>query len=654
MAVVPMVKVRCVAHSSVREPLLESLYGIGVLEAVRTAPLKDELQSAVSVEALDEVHRRIETVENTMRVLRSAVPQRRSPLEYFVAVPKPKDRKSFERTLETFDARGFCSRVLELEKTSRSLAERRQSLVDELAKVEPLEAFSVPLSELKDTKWTVVRLVRGPGTLDETLLTEDAVVFARKGRGPEEMVLLACARESWQTLEASLASSGWIVVDTSQLEKTPQEEARRLREASEGLRLEMERNEQDLSDAAEQLTDLLVVHDWLINERERLEQMARFIATDSTVLLEGWARAESTPAIESAVRPFSHLAVLSLSPPETGEEVPIILDNPSWLKPFEFVTSLYGLPRYGQVDPTPWLAPFFLLFFSLCLTDAAYGIVLALAAASLIWREGLVGSPRRLAKLLFYGGLATIISGALAGGWFGDILFYLPGPLRALGSLTQKIVILDPLENLLLFMGATFGLGFIQVCVGILIKMVHKMRKGRFLSGLIDEAVWVIFLNGLLAWGVVGFTGRGLGVLPALKAVVVAAGVVRVLTYGRERHHWPARLGVGLVSLYQAVGVLSDVLSYARVVALGLATGVIALVVDTLCVMTAGLPWVGLLLAVLIFVVGHSFNIIINVIGAFVHTGRLQFVEFFSKFFVPGGPRWRPFQFQSRYFVLEG
>jgi V/A-type H+-transporting ATPase subunit I len=111
---------------------------------------------------------------------------------------------------------------------------------------------------------------------------------------------------------------------------------------------------------------------------------------------------------------------------------------------------------------------------------------------------------------------------------------------------------------------------------------------------------------------------------------------------------------VGLASLYLAVGVMSDVLSYARVVALGLATGVIALVVDTLCVMIVGLPWVGFIVAAVVFVVGHSFNIVINVIGAFVHTGRLQFVEFFSKFFVSGGLSWHPFRFKSRYFVLEG
>lgn len=654
MAVVPMTKVRCLAHRSVQEPLLERLYGLGVMEAVRVDVEEEDERRAVPGEALDTVGEQIRLVEEALRVLTEARRPERPFLEYFFTRLKPKSKASFDETREAFDAHDFCSRVLELRKTNEALAEQRKGLLKELERLEPLRDFSIPARELEGSGWTVARLLHGQGRLDEEALPPEAVVLARRARGPEEWILIVCSRSLWSELSAELTSRGWTEVDVSDLSEAPREEIRTRKEALEELEAQVRRNEEALRDVAEQMGDLLVAYDWLLNERERLEQMRRFPATEATVFLEGWARASSAPLIARAVEPFSGSAVLTFSSPAPGEKVPIILENPRWLKPFEFVTSMYGLPKYGQVDPTPFLAPFFLLFFSLCLTDAAYGAVLAGASGLLLWRGGLKAGSRRLVTLLCYGGLATVLSGALAGGWFGNILSSLPGSFRALQDLTRGMVVFDPLQNVLLFMGVTFVLGYFQVCVGIVIKMGHKVKEGRVAAALIDEAVWLVFLNALVAWGLVEATGRAESLLPAIKAAALLAAAVRVLTYGRDRDRWPARLGVGLVSLYLAVGVMSDVLSYARVVALGLATGVIALVVDTLCVMTAALPWVGIVLALVVFVVGHTFNLIINVIGAFVHTGRLQFVEFFSKFFVAGGPSWRPFRFESRYFVLEG
>jgi V/A-type H+-transporting ATPase subunit I len=649
-----MIKLRCVAHRSVQEPLLEHLYHLGAMEAVRIASEEEEQRRTVSVKALDEINERIRVVEETLGELRNLRRPERPFLGYFFALSRPKKKENFERTRDTFDTGAFCSRVLELKKANNALAERRRALLKEQERIESFRTFSIPLAELEESKWTVLRMLRGPGPLDETVLPRDAPLLVRQTKGGEEWLLIACPRGAWPGLERALAQKGWTAVDVSDLRYTPQEELFARLRALEKLEEEVGRNEEALREAANRLDDLTVVYDWLLNERERLEQTGLFPATEATVLLEGWARESKAPEIESALKPFGGSAIFTFSRPVAGEKVPIILDNPSWLRPFEFITRMYGLPEYGQVDPTPWLAPFFLLFFSLCLTDAAYGAVLAVAAFLLLRRGGLTGGSRSLVKLLFYGGLATILSGALAGGWFGNILDSMPGSLRALGELSRRIALLDPLQNVLLFMGAIFVLGYFQICVGILIKLGHKVREGRLADALVDEAVWLVFINGLVAWGLVMATGRGQEMLVLIKSTVVAAAGVRVLTYGRNRPSWPARLGVGLASLYLAVGVMSDVLSYARVVALGLATGVIALVVDTLCVMIVGLPWVGFIVAAVVFVVGHSFNIVINVIGAFVHTGRLQFVEFFSKFFVSGGLSWRPFRFKSRYFVLEG
>ena len=134
--------------------------------------------------------------------------------------------------------------------------------------------------------------------------------------------------------------------------------------------------------------------------------------------------------------------------------------------------------------------------------------------------------------------------------------------------------------------------------------------------------------------------------------LALLSGITRVWLHDRENPNVVMRILGGLYSLYDIVGIFSDVLSYSRLLALGLATGVIAMIIDMLALMTSGVPGIGFIIGILIFCVGHVFNLVINTLGAFIHSGRLQFVEFFSKFFEAGGKKYKPFRFESKYFEI--
>jgi V/A-type H+-transporting ATPase subunit I len=191
--------------------------------------------------------------------------------------------------------------------------------------------------------------------------------------------------------------------------------------------------------------------------------------------------------------------------------------------------------------------------------------------------------------------------------------------------------------------------------------MRHRMERGEQHAALLDEGVWLVFVNSLIflliitASGIrqhttLGDIGQGLHLIFLTTAVV--SGALRIWYSNREEPNIVKRILSGILSLYDFVGIFSDVLSYSRLLALGLATGVIASVVDMLSMMVGGIPVIGFILGIIIFCFGHVFNLVINALGSFIHSGRLQFVEFFSKFFDAGGKKYQPFKFESKYFEL--
>jgi V/A-type H+-transporting ATPase subunit I len=302
------------------------------------------------------------------------------------------------------------------------------------------------------------------------------------------------------------------------------------------------------------------------------------------------------------------------------------LENPQIGKPFEIITKLYGLPQRGTLDPTLYLAPFFFLFVGLTVSEAGYGLLVALLSFLYLKFAKPKGGLRQFLTLMGILGVATVILGTLVGGWFGF-------PIR-------QLMILDPLEDPVSFLILSLALGFIQVWFGTLINMISGIKSKDYLQAIFVQGGWLVLLPSLVLYALLKQSFWG------ILALVGAAGIVLFASPSRNPL---ARFFGGLYSLYDISRYLADVLSYSRLLALGLATSVIAMVVNTLCQTALEIPWVGWLFAALIFVGGHLFNLGISFLGGFVHSMRLQFVEFFSKFFKSGGKPFKPFALEGKY-----
>ncbi|MCR4425815.1 MAG: V-type ATP synthase subunit I [Firmicutes bacterium] len=384
------------------------------------------------------------------------------------------------------------------------------------------------------------------------------------------------------------------------------------------------------------------LYDHLARERDKLAIVANFGGTKRTFVIEGWARTRDLPAIRGSVEgEFPDVVVLD-RPAMEGEQPPVDLVNGPLAYPFEAVTRIMGLPKVGGIDPSPLLAPFFFVFFGVCLTDAPYGVALAVIGYLLLKKTRAKGMGRQLLFLIMAGGLSTFIMGALFGGWFGDLF------ARVFGL---RPIWFDPLKEPLKFLLLAFGLGVIQIFFGLAVKAYDNIRRGNPLAALFDQGFWAVFLIGLGL--TIGGGSLGPGVAKAARYVAIVGALGLVATQGRHHKNPLMRVGSGLLSLYSTTSYVSDVVSYARLFGLGFTTAVLGMVINDIALRPAGIPIVGPIIVVVGLAFGHAFNLLINVIGAYVHSSRLQYVEFFSKFYETGGKRFSPFRVTMKYVEVD-
>ena len=333
-----------------------------------------------------------------------------------------------------------------------------------------------------------------------------------------------------------------------------------------------------------------------------------------------------------------------ISEPIKNEETPIMLKNNKFASPFEAVTVMYSMPLATEVDPTPIMAPFYFLFFGLMLSDAAYGIILSLACFALLKKFKLEGTMKKMVTMFFWCGISTFFWGALFGGWFGDAV-----AVFSKTFLGREIVInpiwIDPLQEPMTLLIFSLILGAIHMFVGMGMQAYMLIKNGKALDALFDVGLWYMLLIGLVLFGVGSMITPALSSVGKWMALIGAVGIV--VTGGRNKKGFGKITG-GFGSLYGITNYLSDVLSYSRLLALGLATGVVAKVVNILGSL-AGSGVVGIIVFIAVFLFGTVFNLAINALGAYVHSCRLQYVEFFGKFYTGGGKPFEPFVGKTKF-----
>lgn len=393
--------------------------------------------------------------------------------------------------------------------------------------------------------------------------------------------------------------------------------------------------------------EIYKIYDYLSINKEKEEANVLLKRSKNAFVIKGWVKKKEIPKLEKRLKEKFKAYEVQFSEPVESDQVPVALDNHKLVKPFEVITELYSLPNYFEMDPTPILSLFYFVFFGLCLSDVGYGSVLAILCYLAIKKLGLEGSTKKFFTLLLYCGIAGIFGGIIVGSWFGDILNYLPPAFNSIRYfLIERLSLFNPTDNPLPLLILSISLGIIQVYTGIILKFLDNVNRGKLIDGLMDQISWLLFLTGIIMVLLQGMIPPIFGKIAWI--LLIGGIVILVSTQGRTNKNIIMRLGSGILALYDITGYFSDVLSYSRLFALGLATGIIATMFNMLATM-ANVPYIGIFLTILILFVGHVFNLLISGLSAFIHDARLQYVEFFTKFYRAGGISFKPFGLNTRY-----
>ncbi len=359
------------------------------------------------------------------------------------------------------------------------------------------------------------------------------------------------------------------------------------------------------------------------------------VADDKLMMMQGWAPAENESKIVSYLQEKE--AYYEVADPTPEDDVPIKLNNNKFFKLFEPITKLYMLPKYNELDLTPYFAPFFMLFFGLSLGDIGYGLFLFVgaSAAKVFMKTSLSDSFKSILSLVQILGVSAFATGFLTGGFFGVQLYELDIPIA------QKLGDRLYFNNDMMFSLALM-LGVVQVIFGMILKMYNRIIQFGFVHG-ISTLGWIVLLVSVI------FSVLFPAILPmggTVHLIVLAISAIAIFFVNSPGKNIFLNFGLGFWDSYNmATGLLGDILSYVRLFALGLSGGILANVFTQLAVgMSPDNAIVGPIVTILIFVIGHGINIFMNTLGAIVHPLRLTFVEFFKNSeFTGGGTKYQPF-----------
>ncbi len=385
-------------------------------------------------------------------------------------------------------------------------------------------------------------------------------------------------------------------------------------------------NAKDADEMGRLTANLLSVKRYDAHLQDRLrfaEVHAGFGGDDELFAMTGWCPVNRVDELQQAIK-GQPLAVM-LDDPADDEEPPIKLRNIALVRQFQPLLGAFNLPNYREYDPTLFIAPFMGIFFGFCLGDMGYGVVLTIVTLLALNRFELKGDAKLAVQWLFILGVCTVVVGGLTGNVFG-VQYY-----NALG-LSPDLALFRLTEDPKIFFYVSLGMGVVQLTLGLLIKWWAQMRQGKW-QALLGTTGWVLVFPSI-------YVGVTYSIWWAFVAVLAA-----ILVFAAPSPSVVRRLGGGAWALYNVIGLVGDVVSYARIFGLGLSSGIIAAVVNTIALsIVEGVgPIAGWPIAIVVMLIGHTFNFVMAMIGSVVHPARLQFLEFFGKFFEGGGRAYAPF-----------
>lgn len=665
MAVLQMQRITICALKRDRKQLLEYLQRLGVIEITNEIS-EDEVFHKMDVNvAVSLLEKGKRNAEEAIRILNELVPVKKPMLDGLNgrSVVSKKEYDEFAEKSEKVSR--IVSRIVQIEK---QLAESKAELIRMSTQSEmllPWVNLDVPLN-FKGTKKTIAYIGSIPGEwsldaiyaeISEIEKVTIDIIFSSK---TNTNVFILCEKTESERAIEKLREMGFTY-QTLQTTKAPKEMEADLKLEEKEVKLDIEALLEELTELSSHRSEIEFFQDYATMRLHKYEVLGQLPQSKSIFVITGYLPKEDCESIETGILEKFE-AFVEFESPSENEEVPVKLKNNKFVEPLEGTIESFSLPGKGEIDPTTVTAIFYYVLFGLMLSDAVYGLVMVAGCGFVLLKFGktMEDGIKKAMKMFFFCGISTTFWGVMFGSYLGDIVDTFSATFLG-KTISIAPVWFFPVKEPMRMLVFSMLLGIIHLIAGLTMKLYQNLKQKDYSGIVYDVIFWYFLLLGSIfaLMGVPTFTNT-LGVTFVLPAIVTKTGGILavigaigiVLTNGRESKNPFKRFLKGLYALYGITGYLSDILSYSRLLALGLATGVICTVINKMASMTAtGI--LGIIPFLIIVIFGHTLNIAINALGAYVHTTRLQYVEFFGKFYNGGGRSFRPFDVKTKYYKIK-
>jgi len=546
--------------------------------------------------------------------------------------------------------------VITNEEKLSSLEEQKNTLVKEIEQISLLQEFDVDLSDFNESPFVIIKAGKTVNLplVEQSVNSSDHLAIQSKEIGTrkkKEWVFILIGHSSEKETIEKLCKENISLFDFQYRSGSPKKAVKALLKQQKEIENQQNEINSELDvQTKKYLTELHALREELQIERLRKEISKNFTKTDKTYLIKGWILEKHEEQVQTVIDAISKgYAVYSSEIPSSNpDNPPIYLDTPKWAASFKTFLTLFAIPKYHELNPTIFLGIFFILFFGLMLGDAGYGLVILLLSLFGYFRFGKFSLMiKNWSFLGIWLGLSTTVVGFLTNSFFGDFIprFVYHNTEQKLYSVTIAGVHLpvDALDDPLLILTVALIFGLIHLNLGLILGVIQAVRQRRYKTMITQYFSWfpleigggLLIGSFILKWEI-GFP------------LLIIAGVLTLLGILLFFIH------AGPIGFFGITGYIGDWLSYARLLALGLATSGMALAFNVVAQLLSDIiPLIGIILLPILLIIMHTANLVIQALGAGVHSLRLQYVEFFNRFYEGGGQEFTPFKSQRIYTKIE-
>lgn len=669
MSVLPMRRVLIAGLKKDRKKILEFLQREEVIQVEAASSEDDIFTKQDKSQAAMRFRRNAELSEQALEILNAHDPEKGGLLSALDG-RRELSGEEYEKKVSARDEVIHTAQdIVSLEKEYQDARTEVPKLESQLVALKPWMNYDLPL-DFDGTKKAAVFTGSLPGgtTLDqaEAMLreyapdVEDAEISLISQEPEQTCVFVIVGRDHEDVVREALRRMNFARPPLTSMD--PSQARDDLENRINDLNLKQTTLDEQIRSFGSSRDDLKFMSDYFTMRAEKYDVISGLAQSRSVFLVQGWVEDRYVQSLETALTTRFDV-VFEAEAPEQKDDPPVALKNNGFVNPVESVVESYSLPSKTEFDPSTLVALFYYVLFGMMLSDAGYGLIMVIGCGlALAKKKNMEQGMKRTLKMFLYCGISTMFWGFMFGSFFGDAVNVIATTFFNRPDITLPPIWFAQLDDPMRMLAFCFLVAIIHLFVGLGALAWNDIRNGQILDAVYDVVLWYLFVGGCILYLLtmpMMATMLKINALPAVcgqigKWMAIVGFIGVVLTGGRESKNWGKRILKGLYSAYGITSWLSDILSYSRLLALGLATGVIAQVFNKMgSMVAAGNGVIGVIVFIVIFIIGHVLNLLINALGAYVHTNRLEYVEFFGKFYNGGGEKFAPFAQNTKYYKIK-